>query len=262
MDIGSALTDMWRSVLLFIPKALGFLVIMFVGWLIARALRSLVQKLLVRLHFDSAVERGPVARAMSGSKYTPSVIVGLLVYWAVLLFTLQLGFGLWGPNAVSDLIQGIVAWLPRAVVAIVIMVVAIAIANAVRDLISNALSGLSYSRILANVAFAFILGLGIIAALNQIGVATAITTPLLVATLATAAGILIVGVGGGLIKPMQDRWERALNRVETESSSIKDHVSAHAAGMRDAEQAYAGREAKEMTGAAAETAREQHPMGS
>jgi hypothetical protein len=247
MDIGSALTDMWRSVLLFVPKAIGFLVIMLVGWLIARGVRSLVQRLLQRVHFDRGVERGPVARAMAGSKYTPSMIVGLIAYWAVLLFTLQLGFGLWGPNPVSDLISGIVAWLPRAAIAIVIVVVAVAIGNAVRDLISNALSGLSYSRVLANVAFAFILGLGLIAALNQIGVATAITTPLLVATLATIGGILIVGVGGGLIRPMQQRWDRALNRVEQESSSIRDHVQAHAAGMRDTNEAFAGQAANEVT---------------
>jgi hypothetical protein len=239
MNIGDALMDMWRSVLLFIPKAVGFIVIMLIGWLIARAVRKLVERLLQRVRFDSVVERGPIARAMSGGKYRPSTIVGLIVYWALLLFTLQLGFGLWGPNPVSDLISGIVAWLPKAAVAVIIVVVAAAIANAVRDLIANGLSGLSYGRILANVVYAFILALGIIAALNQIGVATAITTPLLVTALATVAGVIIVGVGGGLVRPMQQRWERALNRVEQESSTMKDHVRAEAAGMRDAEKAYA-----------------------
>lgn len=243
MNIGDALMDMWRSVLLFIPKAVGFIVIMLIGWLIARAVRRLVERLLHRVKFDSVAERGPIARAMSGGKYTPSAIVGLIVYWALLLFTLQLGFGLWGPNPVSDLISGIVAWLPKAAVAVIIVVVAAAIANAVRDLIANGLSGLSYGRILANVVYAFILALGIIAALNQIGVATAITTPLLVTALATIAGVIIVGVGGGLVRPMQQRWERALNRVEQESSTVKDHVRAEAAGMRDAEQAYASEKA-------------------
>lgn len=253
MNIGDALMDMWRSVLLFIPKAIGFIVIMLVGWLIARAVRKLVIRLLQRVRFDSVVERGPIARAMSGSKYTPSMIVGLLAYWALLLFTLQLGFGLWGPNPVSDLISGIVAWLPKAAVAVIIVVVAAAIANAVRDLMSNAMSGLSYGRVLANVVYAFILALGIIAALNQIGVATAITTPLLVAALATVAGVIIVGVGGGLVRPMQQRWERALNRVEIEAGTVKDHVQAEAAGMRDAQQAYSP--AREEAGSVREAKR-------
>src|SRR4051812_15966411 len=112
MDIGTALMDMWRSVLLFLPKAVGFIAIMFVGWLVARAVRNLVVRLLERVRFDSVMEKGPVARTMAGSKYTPSMIVGMLAYWSLLLLTLQLGFGLWGPNPVSDLIAGIVAWLP------------------------------------------------------------------------------------------------------------------------------------------------------
>ena len=105
-----------------------------------------------------------------------------------------------------------IAWLPRAFVAIVIVVVAAAIANAVKDIISGALGGLSYGRVLATIASVFILGLGVIAALNQIGVATAVTTPVLIAVLATVGGILVVGVGGGLIRPMQSRWESWLTR--------------------------------------------------
>ena len=81
----------------------------------------------------------------------------------------------------------------------------------------------------------FILGLGVIAALNQIGVATTVTTPVLIAVLATIAGILIVGVGGGLIRPMQSRWERWLTRAEQESQLIAEHAQAYRAGRRDAE---------------------------
>ena len=46
-----------------------------------------------------------------------------------------------------------------------------------------------------------------IAALNQVGIATTVTQPVLIAVLATVAGILIVGVGGGLVRPMQQRWD-------------------------------------------------------
>ena len=255
MDITQALNDMWRSVLLFVPKAVGFLAIMLVGWIIARVIRKLVMKGLNALKFDRAVDRGGIARMFQGSKYTPSSILAALAYYAVLLFTLQLAFGVWGPNAVSDLIRGIVSWLPKAFIAIVIVVVAAAIAGAVRDLISNGLTGLSYSRMLANVAWAFIIGLGVIAALNQIGVATAITTPLLVATLATLGGILVVGVGGGLIKPMQARWEKALDKVETESSSVRNKMQSNMAGRRDTKEAFAAGES--VTAAETERIRRQ-----
>jgi hypothetical protein len=120
-------------------------------------------------------------------------------------------------------------------VAIVIVVIAAAIAAAVRDIVASALGGLSYGRAVANIASVFILGIGIIAGLNQIGVATTVTTPILVAILASVAGILIVGVGGGLVKPMQARWERWLERAEAESTRLSGQPKAYAAGRNDAE---------------------------
>jgi Conserved TM helix len=232
MDIGEALTDMWRAVLLFVPKAIAFVAILVVGWLVARLLRRVVDRVLERIGFDHAVERGGVREALARSRYDASDLVAALVYYAVLLFTFQLAFGLWGPNPVSDLIGGIVAWLPKAAVAIIILVVAMAIASAVRDLVGNALSGLSYGRLLANLASVFIIGIGIIAALNQIGVATTVTTPILITVLATIGGILVVGVGGGMVRPMQQRWERWLGRAEQESTILRERVQAQVAQRR------------------------------
>ena len=149
--------------------------------------------------------------------------------FAFLLFVLQLAFGIFGPNPVSDLIGDVIAWLPKLFVAVVIVVVAAAIAGWVKDLISAGLGGLSYGRAVADRGQVFVLALGVIAALNQIGVATAVTLPVLIAVLATVAGVIIVGVGGGLIRPMQHRWERMLNRAETETTLAAEKVRAHRA---------------------------------
>ncbi|WP_431922502.1 mechanosensitive ion channel family protein [Micromonospora wenchangensis] len=230
-----AVGDALRAVMLFLPKAVAFVAILVAGWLIAKAVRRIVDKVLERVHFDRAVERGGIKTALARSSYDASDIVAKLAYYGVLLVTLQLAFGIWGPNPISDLIAGVIAWLPRAFVAIVIVVVAAAIANAVKDIISSALGGLSYGRVLANIASVFIIGLGVIAALNQIGVATAVTTPVLVAVLATVGGILVVGVGGGLVRPMQTRWESWLTRAEQESRTIATHARAYQAGRRDVE---------------------------
>ncbi len=239
VDVGGPLSDMLRAVLLFLPKALAFVAIIVVGWLVARVLRTAVDRVLERVGFDRAVERGGIRAALARSRYDASDLVARLVYYAVLLFTLQLAFGIWGPNPVSDLIGGIVAWLPKAFVAILIVVVAAAIASGVRDIVGNALSGLSYGRVLANAASWFIIGLGVIAALNQVGVATSVTTPILIAVLATIAGILIVGVGGGLVRPMQRRWESWLDRAAEESQAIAEHAKAYSKGQADARQAMA-----------------------
>ncbi|MFC0031486.1 hypothetical protein ACFFMM_18375 [Micromonospora chaiyaphumensis] len=240
-DIGDALTDFWRSVLLFIPRAIAFIAILVVGWLIARAVLKIVDAALERVGFDRAVERGGIKRALERTRYDASDILAKLAYYAVLLFTLQFAFGVWGPNAISDLIRGVVSWLPRAFVAIVIVVIAAAIANAVRDLVSGALGGLSYGRVLADLTAVFILALGVIAALNQVGIATTVTTPVLIAFLGTIAGILVVGVGGGLIKPMQNRWEGWLNRAAEESRAFQQQRQAQGAGRSDYERQMADR---------------------
>ena len=231
-NLSTALTDLWRSVALFVPKFVAFLLILLIGWFVAKAIGKAVDKVLERVGFDRAVERGGIKKALAKSQYDASGIVGKLVYYALLLFVLQLAFGVFGPNPISDLITGVIAFLPKAIVAIIIVVIASAIAAAVRELISTTLGGLSYGKVLANIASVFILGLGIIAALNQVGIATTVTTPVLIAVLATVAGILIVGVGGGLVRPMQSRWEQYLETMSHETDRIKAQVQ-QAPSVRD-----------------------------
>jgi hypothetical protein len=220
-NFSAAMSDLWRSVAVFVPKFVAFLLILLIGWFVAKAIGKAIDAILERVGFDRAVERGGVKKALAHSRYDASTIVGKLVYYALLLFVLQLAFGVFGPNPISDLIASVIGFVPKAIVAIIIIVVASAIAAAVRDLISNALGGLSYGRVLATIASVFILALGIIAALNQVGIATTVTTPILVAVLATVAGILIVGVGGGLVRPMQSRWESYLETMSRETTKYR-----------------------------------------
>lgn len=248
VDIGDAVADMWRSVLIVIPTAIAFIAILVIGWFVARAVLKIVDNVLERVGFDRLIDRSGVGRALQRTRYDASDILAKLAYYTVLLFTLQLAFGIWGPNPISNLINEVIAWLPQAFVAIVIVVVAAAIANAVRDLVSGALGGLSYGRILANAAAIFILALGVIAALNQVGIATTVTTPVLIAVLATVAGILIVGVGGGLVRPMQSRWESWLQRAAAESQAVRQQAQAR--GRSDVERQMAEQQrAQQMAGA-------------
>jgi hypothetical protein len=206
------MADVLHTALRELPTALAFVAILLTGWLVAVAVRKIVHRALGRVGFDRVAERGGIKAALS--EYHPSALVAKLAYYAVLLVALQLAFGVWGPNPVSALITAVVAWLPRAIVAIVIVVVAAAIARAVKDLVESALGALSYGRLLARIVSAVIIGLGVIAALNQVGVATMVTTPVLIAVLATIGGVIVVGVGGGLVRPMQDRWAGWLTRAE------------------------------------------------
>jgi len=203
-------------------KFVVFLIILFIGWLIARAVDSAVSRLLAKVGFDRLAERTGLRRWTG--RYAPSALVGRIVRYILLLITLQLGFGVFGPNAISDVIDAIIAWIPRLIVACVILVVAVAIAGAVFDIIRNALSQFSYGKGLGRAAQIAIIALGAIAALNQVGIATTVTMPVLVTILATIGGILVVGVGGGLIHPMRERWERMLTKGEAEYSKVSTHL--------------------------------------
>ncbi|WP_043634780.1 mechanosensitive ion channel family protein [Nonomuraea candida] len=234
MNIGQGIADAWRIIATFVPRLIGFLVILVIGWLVAKALEKIVDKVLERVGFDRAVERSGVRRWLERSKYDASSLIAKIVFYAILLITLQIAFNVFGPNPVSSLLAGVVSWLPRALVAIVIIVVAGAVAKAVRDIVEGALGGLSYGRWLATAAAVFIWALGIIAALNQIGVATTVTTPVLVTVLATIGAIAAIGFGGGLVRPMQQRWERWLSRIEHDAPQARAHAEAYQRGREDA----------------------------
>jgi Conserved TM helix len=219
-----ALQKALDAVVLFVPRLVMFLVILLVGFFLAKMIAKAVDTVLEKVGFDRAVERGGVKTALERSQFDASDIVARLAYYAIMLFVLQLAFGVFGPNPISELITSVIAFLPRLIVAIIIVVVASAIAAAVKTLIEGTLGGLSYGRTLAGIASVFILFLGVIAALNQVGVATTVTTPVLIAILATVAGVIIVGAGGGLIKPMQHRWERYLLKVEDEVPKVRQEA--------------------------------------
>jgi hypothetical protein len=105
------------------------------------------------------------------------------------------------------------------VVAIILVLIASAIARVVRTLITGALAGRQYGQLLGTVCYVFLLALGVIAALNQLGIATTVTEPVLIFALGTVGGILVVGVGGGLVRPMQSRWEQWLTRAQAEAAT-------------------------------------------
>jgi hypothetical protein len=212
-------------------KILVFLIILVIGWIVARVLARVVDLILRRVHFDRFVERGVVGQALARSHTDATSLIARIVYYTILLIALQMAFGVFGPNPIATMLNAIVAWLPRAIVAIIIIVIASAIAKVVKDLIIGAIGGLSYCPPLADIASILIIVLGAIAALNQVGIAAGVTQPVLWVGLLTAGAVVAIGVGGGLIKPMQERWERMLNAAERETST---QLAAYQAGRTDA----------------------------
>ena len=231
VNFGQSVQNLLNTIARSIPKILVFLLILVVGWIVARVIGKLIAKGLERIGFNRFAERGAVGHALSRGPWDASTLIGKIVYYGLLLFVLQMAFGVFGANPISTLLDSVVAWLPKAIVAIAIVIIASAIAKVVKDLIDGAIGGLSYGPFVAGVASVLILVIGVIAALNQIGVAASVTEPVLVAGLATVAAILAIGVGGGMIKPMQARWERMLDAAERETGH---HIAAYQRGRQDA----------------------------
>jgi hypothetical protein len=231
VNVSQSFQNLLDTVVHSIPKVLVFLVILVIGWIVARLVKQAIVMVLRKLKFDRFVERGVIGQALARSNYDASSLIAMIVYYAVLLFALQLAFGVFGTNPISTMLDAIIGWLPKAIVAIVLVVVASAIAKVVKDLITAAIGGLSYGRFVATLASVVIIALGVIAALSQIGVATAITGPVLITVLATVGAILAIGVGGGMVRPMQSRWERILNAAEQET---QHQLGAYQRGRHDA----------------------------
>jgi hypothetical protein len=225
MDFETPVREGFTTFTTFVPKLLGFLVILLVGYFVAKIVSKLVDTALERTGFDGAVEKGGIKKALAKSQYDASDIVATLVFFAIFIPFLSAAVGALGIASLQEPLAAFIALIPKIIVAIVLVVVGAVVAGAVKTFITNALGGLSYGKVLANVAAGLVLFGFVKSALDQVGIATDVTGPVLYAFLGTVAGVIVVGAGGGLIKPMQRRWEDWLDKASDETSKIKNEAS-------------------------------------
>ncbi|MEV0298761.1 hypothetical protein [Nocardia sp. NPDC050710] len=233
IDFQQGLSGALSSYATFVLEPAEFLAILFIGWIIARLVAAIIDRVLERVGFDRLVERGGIERMLSRSRYDASELLAKLAYYAILLIALQIGFGVFGPNPVSVMLNDLVARLPDAAVAIVIVVIAGVVAYGVRDTVATVLSGLSHGTVISKLAAVFLWAIGLVAALNRIGVATSVTTPILITVLATVGGILVIDPGGGMIRPMRRRREGGLGHGERDLPEVEGHARTYLRGRED-----------------------------
>lgn len=207
-------------------KLLGCIAILVIGYFVATFLAKALDKILERVGFDRAIERGGIKQAMSRSGWDASTLVSKVVFYALMLFVLSFALSVFGPNPISNALSQFIAYFPNILVAIGIVVLACAIGSAVRDIVNGAMGGLSYGRTIATVASVGIIMLGVFMALDQLNIAPAIVNGLWYAMLAIIVGVSVVAIGGGGIKPMEERWRTAMDRVDQEVPRIAQSASA------------------------------------
>jgi hypothetical protein len=240
VDFSQGVNNAWQHIAVFVPKFVAFLLIVVIGYFVAKAIAKILNSVLERVGFDGWVERGGLRRALERSKYDPSDILAKVVFWAVFLFVLQLAFGVFGPNPISDLLHGIIAFLPNVFVAIVILVMAAALARAATDLLGSVLGSVSGGEWMARGAGMAILVIGFFAALDQLRIAPAIVNGLFYAALAIIVGSAIISIGVGGIPTMRRYWERASSKVEGKAVEVKrsaqrSPVTSSETGLRGAD---------------------------
>jgi len=232
IDIQGGLSDAWARIVVFVPKLLGFLAILIIGYFVAKILAKVVNGLLEKVGFDRWVERGALKQALDKSKFDASDIMATIVFWTVFLLVLQLAFGVFGSNPVSDLLAGLIAYLPRLFVAVLIIVITAAVAKVVTELLGATLGGVSGGEWIARGAGIAVMVVGVFAALNQLQIAPAIVNGLFYAILAIIVGSAIVAVGGGGIQTMRRYWEQASSSVEEKGGEVKQKADPNAAKQR------------------------------
>lgn len=185
-----------------IPKVIGFLIILIIGWIIAAALAGAVAALLRAVRFNDLAKRSGFSDFVHkmGVQTDSAGVLATLAKWFVRLIVLVVAFDALGLPAVSQVLQQLLLWLPNLVVALVMLVIAGLAANALASLVRGAAAeaGLSNPDLLSNVARMAVWAFGIVIAVNQIGIATTLVNTLFmgfVAALALALG-LSFGLGG------------------------------------------------------------------
>jgi hypothetical protein len=185
-----------------IPKIIGFVIILVVGWIIAGLVAKALAAILRKVNFNELSQRSGFSGFIDqmGVRCDSSGVIAETVKWFVRLLTLIVAFDALGLPAVSGVLHQLLLWLPNLIVALVILVIAGLAANALANLVRGATgkAGFSNPDFVANVARVAVWGFGIIVAVNQIGVAETLVNTLFmgfVGALALALG-LSFGLGG------------------------------------------------------------------
>jgi small-conductance mechanosensitive channel len=198
----------------YIPQLIGALIILIVGYIVAKVLQAVVGRVLQGIGFDRWMERGGIKQFFDRAEtnQTPASIIGALVFWFVFIIAITMAADALGIPQVSVVLAQLIAYIPNIIAAILILILAALLAN----FISGIVRGATGSDILASIAQYAIIVYAVFAALTQLGVAVQLTanTFLIVLGAVALAAAIAFGIGGREVA--QDILEKAYNRSSDE----------------------------------------------
>lgn len=215
----NSLQELWWGVIKALGSILGALIVFLVGLVIAAGLASLVEKLVSLLKLDKVLVGVGLKEYFdrAGLNINTGKFFGKIVYWFIVVVFLLAASDILGFYALSGFLRDVLLYTPSIVVAVLIMLASVVIANFLRHLVRMSVKSakLHAAYFLGSLTWWAVVVFGFLAALSQLGVAVAIINALvtgLVAMIALAGGIAF-GLGGkdyaaNLVSKVKDHFER------------------------------------------------------
>jgi len=200
--VQTAFADLWASLLTFLPLFLGAVVVFVLGLIIAVIIKGIVIKISNVLHLDDLAAKLEVKESFKkmGIKLDIAGLLGWIVKWFVVVVSLIAATDILGWTQLTAYLQEVVLYLPNVIIAVIILLVGVLLANFVHGVVKAAVKAakLHSADFLAGISKWAILVFSFMAAIAQLGIAQNLINILFtgfVAMLALAGG-LAFGLGG------------------------------------------------------------------
>lgn len=196
------LGNLWQGFLNFIPKLIGALIVFLIGWLIAVGIGKLITEILKRLQFNKIFEKGVWKEALEKAelKIDASGFIGAICKWILVIVFLLAAVEILGLIQFADFLSKVLAYLPNVVVAALIFVVAVIIANIAEKIVRAGVESarVGYGSMAGAIVRWSIWIFAILAILMQLKIASELILTLFTGFVAmlTIAGGIAFGLGG------------------------------------------------------------------
>lgn len=169
---------MLTTICSYIPKIIGAIIVLAIGWIIAKIIRNLCVRLLKLIFFDKVAAKAGITNALmkGGIHYTPAEVIGILVYWISMLIVFIMAIQALGLTVASQVLNEIVLFIPHVIAAVFLLVLGLFLANfvatAVGTTVTNA--GVPQAKLIEKVTRYAIIIFTIIIVLQQLKIETSI----------------------------------------------------------------------------------------
>lgn len=186
-----SLMQILTQILTFLPHFVNGLIILIVGYLISIAIRWLVRFVLHHIHLQDLADRAGIVAALRGLGVRaplPTLIAQVVFFFLFLSFATA-AVRLMGLNAVADLLNSILTFIPKAISAAILILFGSMLARFFGNTITAVADtvNISYSNVLGKIIEYAILAFVVVLAISTLGVDTTVLT--------TSLTIIIASVG-------------------------------------------------------------------